>query len=137
MVKKGKDNKTEQNPLSSSMQDYLEAILDLETEGGNVRVTDVANRLNIAKASVNQTIAKFKEMDLVRQQSYGPLELTETGRELAEKIRQNHDMLRHFLTEVLGVDPEVAEKDACQMEHSVSALTMEKLTEFLKKNGYL
>jgi DtxR family Mn-dependent transcriptional regulator len=123
--------------LSASMQDYLEAILELEEEEGPVRVTDIANKLNIAKASVNQAVNKFKDMELVRQQVYGPVELTDNGRHLANKVRQRHRKLRKFLIEVLGVDPETAEKDACLMEHAVSSETMDKLTGFLSRNGYL
>ena len=67
------------------MQDYLEAILELEERGESVRVTDIANKLQIAKASVNQTINKFKKKGLVRQEMYGPVELTQEGRSLAER----------------------------------------------------
>jgi len=123
--------------LSASMQDYLEAILELEEEEKTVRITDIANKLKIAKASVNQTINKFKDMGLVRHQVYGPVELTEAGRELADKIIQRHRKLRQFLIEVLGVDTSIAEKDACLMEHAVSPQTMEQLTDFLCRNGYI
>lgn len=123
--------------LSASMQDYLEAIIELEETEGKVRVTDIANKLQIAKASVNQTINKLKEMSLVKQQVYGPVELTEKGRQAADKIRQRHRRLRQFLVEVLGVDRQVAEKDACLMEHAVSTQTMEQLTDFLCRNGYM
>ena len=123
--------------LSSSMQDYLEAILELEENENQVRVTDIANRLKIAKASVNQTIGKLKETGLIRQQAYGPVELTGQGRELAGKIVQRHRKLRKFLVEVLGVDQQTAEQDACLMEHAVSPQTMDRLTDFLSNNGYL
>jgi DtxR family Mn-dependent transcriptional regulator len=121
--------------LSASMQDYLEAILELEESEDTVRVTDIANKLQIAKASVNQTINKFKKKGLVRQQIYGPVELTREGRHLAEKIRQTHQKIKQFLIEVLGVEPEIAEEDACRMEHAVSAHTMERLTDFLSNYG--
>lgn len=122
--------------LSASMQDYLEAILELEERGEAVRVTDIANKLQIAKASVNQTLNKFKKKGLVRQEMYGPVELTKEGRHMAEKIRQTHRQIKRFLIEVLNVDPEIAEEDACRMEHAVSAHTMERLTEFLSRYGY-
>jgi DtxR family Mn-dependent transcriptional regulator len=64
---------SEKLTLSSSMQDYLEAILELAEEDTSVRVTDIARKLNIAKSSVNQTICKLKDMGLVRQQSMGRL----------------------------------------------------------------
>ncbi|NJD02544.1 MAG: metal-dependent transcriptional regulator, partial [Ruminiclostridium sp.] len=125
------------NKLSSSLQDYLEAILELEENENQVRVTDIANRLRIAKASVNQTIGKLRETGLIRQQAYGPVELTHLGRELAGKIIQRHKKLRKFLVEVLGVDQQTAEQDACLMEHAVSPQTMDLVTDFLSCNGYL
>jgi DtxR family transcriptional regulator, Mn-dependent transcriptional regulator len=128
---------SEAHELSASMQDYLEAIVELEEEENTVRITDIANKLKIAKASVNQTISKFKEMGLVQQQVYGPVGLTDSGRVMANKIRLRHKKLRQFLIEVLGVDGQIAEKDACLMEHAVSSQTMDRLTEFLFRNGYI
>jgi DtxR family transcriptional regulator, Mn-dependent transcriptional regulator len=123
--------------LSSSLQDYLEAILELAEGENSVRITDIANKLNIAKSSVNQTINKLKELGLVLQQTYGPVELTDNGRQVANKVIQRHQKLKWFLIETLGVDTEVAEKDACLMEHAVSSQTMDRLTAFLCKNGYM
>lgn len=123
--------------LSSSMQDYLEAILELAERESSVRITDIANKLNIAKSSVNQTVCKLKDMGLVRQQAYGPVELTEEGKKYANKIMQRHIKLKQFLIKTLGVDPEIAEKDACLMEHAVSSQTMDRLTGFLCRNGYM
>jgi len=118
--------------ISSAMQDYLEVILNLSEKSGAVRVTDIAAKLNIAKASVTQAISGLKEMSLVTQDRYGPVELTHTGKELAIKVRHRHYTLRRFLVEVLGVNPKIAENDACLMEHAVSPQTIEKLVEFLE-----
>jgi DtxR family Mn-dependent transcriptional regulator len=123
--------------ISASMQDYLEVILDLENKEEAVRVTDIANKLNIAKASVNQTVKKLKNMCLVQHQTYGPVELTSTGKKIALKVRQRHELIKEFLIEVLGVQPSIAEEDACLMEHIVSRQTMEKLYAFLFDNGYI
>src|SRR5690554_5175054 len=94
--------------ISASMQDYLEAILELSDRDGNARVTDIAASLSIAKASVSQTISKLKEMGLVTQESYGPVNLTADGKDWAIKIRHQHRILRRFLIEILGVKPEIA-----------------------------
>ncbi len=126
---------TEVAGITASMQDYLETILELTDGQDGVRITDIAAKLNIAKASVNQAIAKLKEQGLVRQNSYGPVILTDIGREQAAKVRQRHHKLRKFLIEVLGVNPKVAEKDACLMEHVVSPETMARLTEYLIEHG--
>jgi len=119
--------------ISSSLEDYLEVILELSEKNDAVRVTDIAAMLNIAKASVSQTVSRLKEMGLVNQESYGPLELTGEGRKLAVKVRQRHRLLKKFLVEVLEVDSKVAEKDACLMEHVVSPQTVKKLIEYMEK----
>ena len=116
---------------SSSMQDYLEAILDLTEKDGLVRVSDIASQLNVTKPSVTQMIENLKKQELVKQEPYGPVELTGVGRELATKVRQRHRLLKQFLIDVLEVDPEIAERDACMIEHVISPQTMEKLVEFL------
>ena len=116
---------------SSSMQDYLEAILDLTEKDGLVRVSDIASQLNVTKPSVTQMIENLKKQELVKQEPYGPVELTGAGRELATKVRQRHRLLKKFLIDVLEVDPEIAERDACMIEHVISPQTMEKLVEFL------
>ncbi len=121
--------------LSSSLQDYLEAILELAQTNSAVRVTDLARKLDIAKASVSQSVGKLAGLGLVEQESYGPIKLTATGKEQALKVQKRHRMLRKFLIEILGVDPTTAEEDACLMEHAISPQTMDKLVEFLAQEG--
>ncbi|QOR35516.1 metal-dependent transcriptional regulator [Clostridium sp. 'deep sea'] len=119
--------------ITASMQDYLEVILNLNDYEEAVRVTDIAKKLDIAKASVNQSINKLKKLGLVKHEVYGPVELTEKGRKVAEDVRMRHNKLYNFLVNILGVDSQTAEKDACLMEHVVSEQTMIRLTEFLIK----
>jgi DtxR family Mn-dependent transcriptional regulator len=123
--------------LSSAMEDYLEVMLELAEREGIIRVTDIAAALNIAKASVTQAVTNLKDLGMVTQERYGPVQLTSAGRECAVKVRQRHRLLRKFLIEVLGVNPRIAEKDACLMEHVVSPQTMEKLVSFLENAGHL
>lgn len=119
-------------PVTSSLQDYLEAILNLHQEKEKARVTDIAERLDIAKPSVIQALALLKEKGLINQDPYGPVELTDKGREYALKIRHRHKIIYGFLTQVLNVSPEAAEKDACLMEHDLSSESFERLLEFLQ-----
>lgn len=118
--------------LSPSMQDYLETILDLSAEDEEVRITDIANRLNISKASTNQAIGGLVKRGMVTHRHYGPVALTEKGRSEAEKIRYRHDVLKKLLTDVMKVDPEVAERDACLMEHTISQETLTKMVSFME-----
>lgn len=118
--------------ITAAMEDYLEAILNLMgPDGRAVRVTDIAEKMAIAKPSVTQAIFTLKQMGLVEQKRYGRVFLTEAGMEAARSVARRHRLLRRFLEEVLGLDPVTAERDACQMEHSVSAVTMERLVAWL------
>ncbi len=121
--------------LSSSIEDYLEAILalsEIDPQDQSVRVTDIAERLQIAKPSVTAALNVLKEKGLVTQERYGKVFLTPEGRKRALMVQRRHRVLRKFLVDVLGVGEEVAENDACLMEHAVSPETMEKLIEFLE-----
>lgn len=123
-------------PLSAAMQDYLEEILNLSGRLETVRVTDIAERLNLTKASVSQALNQLREQGLINQDRYGPVELTERGRYYGMVVKRRHEVLRSFLTEVLGVDHKTAEKDACRMEHAVCSETIERLVDFLIEGGY-
>ena len=94
------------------------------------RVRDVAASLNVKMPSVVKAIGELKKLELVRQEPYGDIELTEKGARLAAMILARHTVLKAFLLK-LGVSEENAEKDACLMEHILSAETMERVQEFL------
>ena len=128
---------TDTEAITPSMQDYLKAMLFLSESMDEIRVTDVASMLNIAKASVAQEIDHLKKHGLVTQKKYGPIELTADGKNIANEVRWRHSKLKQFLVEVLDVDPKIAEKDACLMEHAVSAHTMIKLMDYLEKGGHI
>ncbi|NLJ33816.1 MAG: metal-dependent transcriptional regulator [Firmicutes bacterium] len=118
-------------PGSSSMQDYLKAILEITEKNGSARVSDIASRLDVTKPSVTQMVNNLENKGLVKQEPYGPVGLTAAGRELAIRVRERHMLLEKFLVEVLGVAMEIAQRDACMIEHVVSPQTMEKLVEYL------
>jgi len=117
--------------LTPAREDYIEVILNLTEKQEKVRITDIAAKLGIAKASVNEAVNALAGLKLVKHEKYGLVELTLEGKEQAAKIRSRHRMLARFLTDVLHVDPKTAEKDACLIEHVVSPVTMSKLTEYL------
>ncbi|WP_129721621.1 metal-dependent transcriptional regulator [Xylanivirga thermophila] len=118
--------------ISPSLQDYLETILNLSNEYETVRVTDLAQEMNVAKSSVHQAVTQLKKTGLVEQEPYGPLILTKEGENIAKKVLEKHHLLVKFFTEVLDVDYNTAQKDACLIEHSISPVTVEKLINFLE-----
>ncbi|MBC2728427.1 metal-dependent transcriptional regulator [Desulfosporosinus sp.] len=120
--------------LTSALEDYLEVILELGETEKEIRVTDVAEKLNIAKSTVTITLNKLKNLGLVTQESYGPIILTRMGEVYAVDVKKRHRVLRKFLVEILGVDYQTAEKDACLMEHVISPVTIKKMEESIVKN---
>ena len=119
--------------MTASLEDYLEAIYFLNGANGEVRMTDLAAELGISKPSVNRAVNTLKNQGYVSHEHYGGLQLTEKGVSIAKNIAKRHRMLKCFLMDGLGVAEEIAEKEACCMEHDFSTYTMEKLEVFLEK----
>ena len=120
---------------TASLEDYLEAIYLISLEGRRVRVTDLAGRLRVKKASVSEALIRLSKRGLIKHKRYGMVTLTAKGKLIAEKIYRRHRIFRRFLEEVLGVDGKTAERDACLIEHAVSRQTLEKIEKFM--NQYL
>ena len=118
-------------PLSQSMEDYLESILFFKEKKKVVRVKDLVNRLGVRSASVIGALKRLEEKGLVEHEHYGHIELTPLGQRKALKIFEKHQALFKFLTQILGVDEETAEKDACLIEHQISERTYEKIIKFI------
>lgn len=118
--------------VSASLEDYLEAIYFLNGKDEGVRVTDLAIELNISKPSVNRAINNLKNQGLVEHKHYGSLKLTEEGLKIAENIASRHMMLKKFLLDVLGVEGERAEQEACLIEHYLSGDTIRKIEKHMK-----
>ena len=127
----------EEHALTKAGEDYLESIyvLSLKSEGGSVRSVDVADDLKVSKASVNKALSMLKEQGMVNQEHYGKVTLTDEGRSYAQLVWRAHRALRAWLTDEIGVDPEVANEEACLMEHALSSNTMNLLVEHLKARG--
>ncbi len=120
--------------LSSSMEDYLEAIYEIEREKPAVRVRDVARKLGVTMPSVNGAMKNLEALGLIRHGRYEHIELTETGSVHASRIATRHRTILVFLTEIIGVDVETAESEACRIEHVLSAATMDKFTDYIARN---
>lgn len=113
-------------------EDYVELIADLIDDTGEARVVDLANRLGVTNATVNNTIQRLQRDGLVTSKPYRSIFLTDEGRELAEKSRARHQLVRDFLI-ALGVDAETADSDAEGIEHHVSAATLKAFRAHLRK----
>lgn len=118
--------------MTQSLEDYLEAIYRLISDGRPAQVRDVAKLLNVKMPSVVKAIHELKKFELVCQEPYGPIELTEKGTRVAKHVLGRHTLLRLFLLK-LGVSEPNADKDACLMEHILSAETLDKIRIYTEK----
>lgn len=118
--------------MTQSLEDYLEAVYVLVEENGSAQVRDVARLLSVKMPSVVKAIHELKKMELVVQKPYGPIELTATGQGIARLVLNRHELLRSFLVK-LGVSRRTADKDACLMEHILSAETLDKIRIYTEK----
>jgi DtxR family Mn-dependent transcriptional regulator len=116
------------------LEDYLETIFLLAQANGRTRVRDVAAALHVKMPSVIKAILELKKLGFVVQEPYGAVELTEAGQAAAGQILGRHTLLKEFLC-LLKVDDETAEKDACTMEHILSAETLARIADFVKSRN--
>jgi len=132
-IARGKGAVTRMRDFTPSLEDYIEALGMLADQHGETRLTDVAERLKLSKASVSRAMKTLREMGYVEQRRYGSLHLTGQGKTKADEVRRRHELLERFLTGVLGVSPETAREDACGMEHAVSEETIQCWEKFMLK----
>lgn len=120
------------NTLSPSMEDYLETVWIIALEKRVPRVKDIAKSLGVKTSSVVNAIRVLSEKQLVQQEPYGYIELTQKGILMAKAIYERHKTLYKFFHEILGVDPGVAEKDACEIEHHIHRQTLDRILKFIE-----
>ncbi|MBU9725085.1 metal-dependent transcriptional regulator [Diplocloster modestus] len=118
--------------IQESGENYLETILVLKLKYGAVRSIDVANELSFSKPSVSRAVSVLKSAGHITVDAKGLIELTDSGREIAETIYERHQLLTDYLMDI-GVDEKTAAEDACRIEHVISPVTFEKLKQHVQK----
>lgn len=117
--------------ISKSLEEYLKTMYVLKKQNGNIRVTDVAKKMNCTKPSVNKAIYNLKDNWLLNYESYGTIELTEEGENLAKKILEAYDIVYLFLKDVLNIEEKEAEKEAEKIKSVISDETINKLAKYV------
>lgn len=118
-------------PLTSVMEDYLEAIFDLEKEKKVVRVRDIAGRMDVKMPTVTSMLRNLSGRGLVHYAKYEYVALTAKGSRVGREIHRRHEVLYRFLRDILNVPPKTADDEACKMEHALGAATLDRLTRFM------
>lgn len=109
---------------------YIETIYVLTKKGAPPRAIDVGEHMGFSKPSVSRAIGILKKNGFVTVGDDGAITLTDEGIAIAEKIFERHTILTAFL-EKIGVPPEVAEQDACKIEHRISDDSLAAIKRFL------
>ncbi len=117
--------------ISKSLEEYLKTIYIIEKQEQKPRVTDIAEKMNCTKASVNKSLKLLKEENMILYEPYGSIQLTENGVKLAKKILEANDIVYLFLTEVLNEKKEVAEQEAKEIKMVMRDTTLNKLAKYL------
>lgn len=117
--------------IRESGENYLETILILKNRNGVVRSIDIANELEYSKPSVSNAMGKLKTSGYITMGKDGYIELTELGRQVAERIYERHCLLTEYLM-ALGVRKEVAAADACRIEHVISQESFDKMKDHVR-----
>ena len=117
--------------IQESGENYLEMIYVLSNETGYVRSVDIAHALSFSKPSVSRAMSILKKAGHIKMDSEGQIELTSSGRQIAESVYNRHRLLTDYLV-ALGVDNDTAAADACRMEHVISQETFEKIEAHIK-----
>ena len=118
--------------MQESPEDYLETIYMLSLHSSEVRSIDVARHLGYSKPSVSVAMKRLRENGFVTLDEHGNLILTGSGLSIALKIYERHLVISQFLISI-GVDEEIAKKDACRMEHVISDESFEKIKQLSHK----
>ncbi len=119
--------------IQESKENYLETILLLQSRTGTpVRSIDIAAELAVSKPSVSRAMGILREDGLIEMEKGGAITLTQKGKQVAAGVWERHTVITDFLTQVLNVPREIADTDACRIEHVLSQETFERIKNYLK-----
>lgn len=118
--------------ISSSLEDYLEAIYEIYCEKQGVKAIDVSKKLNVGRSSVTEALKTLAQKELVNYSRYGVLSLTEDGEKEAKKVIEKHRILYSFFKNTLKLEESEAQENACRVEHVLSENAFDAMIDFMK-----
>jgi DtxR family Mn-dependent transcriptional regulator len=119
--------------LSKSLEEYLKTIYIIKRQTGNIRVTDIALKMNCSKPSVNKAIRNLQNEKMLIYETYGAIELTTEGENLAKKIIETHDIVYIFLKDVLNIEENEANEEAERIKTAINDNTINSLAKYVHK----
>lgn len=119
--------------VSKALEEYLKTMYILKKQKGNIRVTDIAEKMKCSKPSVNKALNVLKLNGLVNYETYGTIELTNEGENLAKKIIEAYDIVYLFLKDVLNLEEKNAKNEAEKIKSAISDDTINSLAKYVHK----
>ncbi|MHA1650171.1 MAG: metal-dependent transcriptional regulator [Candidatus Helarchaeota archaeon] len=116
--------------FTRNVEDYLEAIYNITQTQGFAQTKEIANNLRVTPPSVSGMLKKLKRLGLINYQKYSPVTLTPKGEQIAKKIQEEHTTIKCLL-ELLSVPKNIADQDACTIEHNLHKTTINQLRKFV------
>lgn len=119
--------------ISSSLEDYIEAVYSIYIQENKVKAVEVSRRLGVSRASVTEALQKLEQLGLIHYGYYGTISVTEEGVKKAKEIIKKHATLSEFFEKILGVEHKLAEETACKIEHVIDNQILKKLEKHIKE----
>ena len=119
--------------ISKALEEYLKSMYVLKKQTNEIRVTDIANKMNVSKASVNKAIKNLKDDGMLDYESYGEINLTKQGEDLAKKILEAYDISVLFFRDVLNMQVDKAIIEAEKLKSSISDEALNSLAKYVHK----
>lgn len=119
--------------ISKSLEEYLKTMYVLKKQNGKIRITDIAEKMNCTKPSVNKAVNNLKDNGLLNYESYGAIELTEEGENIAKKVIEAYDIVYVFLKDVLNLEDMEAQTEAENIKSAITDTTANKLAKYVHK----
>lgn len=120
--------------LSSSMENYLKTIYYICDYHSAARISMIAAKMGVSKASASKAVSLLEDKDLIRRLHDRSLYLTPEGLCCATLISKKHKIIKTFFSVILNVAPSVADKDACNFEHTISLESLQSMCKYLENN---
>ncbi|MBR3511896.1 MAG: metal-dependent transcriptional regulator [Clostridia bacterium] len=119
--------------ISKALSEYLKTMYVLKKQNNEIRVTDIANKMNCTKPSVNKALKNLKEENLIKYEAYQEIVLTKEGEDLAKKILEAYDIAYVFFKDVLNLDENEAEEEAGKIKSTLNDDTLNRLAKYVQK----
>ena len=116
--------------LTKSLEDYLELIYQTISKNKTIKAIDIANEFKISRPSVSEALIRLADLDLIIYEGRKGIKITQQGVIEAKKIINRHNILFKFFSEVLKIDNQIADKNACKIEHVIDDEVLNKIQLF-------